>query len=512
MNSSSLQCNICGGSNFVPGHNGRLSSAKTNPICGECGTVERQRIIYKIFSSFPKEWFNNSSLLQTSADKSIDITWFKTHEVVSLSGQGCVNIKPIDRKYQNYDWISSNHILQLFVNDKQALQELLRVLHPSGVLQLCLPSPATIEKTKDWGYPNPTIANHCRIYGRDLFDRFGSILHGYSVYSIAEEDPGTGASDIIYFITRNEEVIKHLKTNKRFTKINLSNSNQAKKLATAGTGSETTCLNFRHKDTMKVFTFWQTPSTLKRIPPYVLLSLARSRKALGDKFCILTNQNITEYVKHLPPKKEWKFSTSSNVLSAELMGIVAKSDYIRMRAVYENGGMWIDADSVILQNFAPILDTFTSKLTWHSEAFFGSLPGNEILRRVSENMLLAHLQKWGNPGGLKDLIPHNHDIITHINWKELLDPGYTPAYNYKGYDVMTRTDLCPTDFLINDKQVLLKLYNSGFMKYEFATQTVDDFLNGESLLCKIFLLLNPDKSWWIEQTNQLNDLLMFKAQ
>lgn len=509
---TTITCNICGGTTFKPGHNGRITSTNRNPECITCGSVERQRIIHRVFSSLPKEWFSYSALLQMPKDKAIDHNLFHRVDTVAFENHDCINIQPLNIPYDTYDWISCNHILQRFIADTQVISELLRILRKGGVLQLCVPSPLIFEKTRDWGHPDSKISGSYRIYGRDMFERLFFLFGDHRVFSTTAEDPVTQTSDIIYLVTENPDVISYLLEHNEFHEIERPQQSQV-----ASTGSsQLPALNVRVRNRAKIgtalraYTYWETPSTSSIIPPYILLGLANMRRALGERFFLLTKSNLSGYLQGSQNNKDWRFSISSNLLTSELMSIVAKSDFLRMRTVYELGGIWMDADSIVLTNFAYMLDNLSHKLTWHSEQFFGALPGHDILRIASENMLKAPMQKWGNPGGIKDIIQRNQHEISHVNWKTLLDPNYKTPYNYKSYDIMVDTKVSASEFLCNTNQILLKMYNSGFMKYDIAKQTVDDFLNGDTLLAKIFLSLDPDKARWSEECSKLEALLAYR--
>lgn len=512
MNTNPNTCNICGGTTFKPGHNGRLTPTGKNPECVTCGSVERQRIIHNVFSSFPQEWFINSALLQIPKDKAINNSLFHRVETVSFDGFDSVNMLPLNLPYKSYDWISCNHLLQRFLSDTLFFQELLRVLRTGGVIQLCVPSPRTFEKTRDWGYPDSKISGSYRIYGMDVFERFIDILDGFRIFSTVSEDPVSETSDILYFVTENKNIISHFIERADFAE--LPNSLKTSREVTDFTSpSKTNVRIFNAKNPSakcRAFTYWETPSTTSRIPPYILLGLANMSRMLGEQFCLLTKSNLSDYVQNLDSWKDWRFSTSSDLLTSELMTIVAKSDFLRMRTVYELGGVWMDADSIVLKDFSSMLNTLTHKLTWHSEQFFGALPGQDILKIASDNMLKAPLQKWGNPGGIKDIIQRNPQAISHLNWKTLLDPNYKIPYNYKSYDIMINTDVGPEDFLCNKEQILLKMYNSGFIKYDIAKQTVEEFLDSGTLLSKIFLSLDSSRSRWIDECNSLTDQLAYR--
>ena len=213
-------CNICGSSIFKPGYNGRLSTTKKNPSCVICGSAERHRIIYGIYTSLPREWLANARLLKFGRDNAISDKWFRECDISGPGNTFDLDLEHIDIPDGQYDWVSCNHFLQKVNDDSQAMAELLRILKPSGVLQLCVPSPSVVETTNDWGFPDPKLGSHYRTYGRDLFDRFAHVLGGRQIFACSAMDTVTGVDDIIYFVTSNSAIVKYFSEHPQCRKIN----------------------------------------------------------------------------------------------------------------------------------------------------------------------------------------------------------------------------------------------------------------------------------------------------
>lgn len=218
LNNKNKKCNICGSEIFKLGWKGRLSSTGNNPTCAFCGSSERHRISHNLYQMLPEEWFTTAKLLMISEDKSVDTKLFSDVEISIFGGKNSIDIQDIEKPSEIYDWIICNHVLEHVENDRQAVGELLRILKSSGVFQFMVPSPLRVEKTNDWGYADPEICNHFRTYGKDLFLRFYSQLKGYKLFSYIGEDSVTNTSDIIYFVTKNEKLIKYFENNFNFIK------------------------------------------------------------------------------------------------------------------------------------------------------------------------------------------------------------------------------------------------------------------------------------------------------
>lgn len=254
---------------------------------------------------------------------------------------------------------------------------------------------------------------------------------------------------------------------------------------------------------MKNFSYWQSPSYISSPPPYILLGLASAKFVLGDNFQLLTSSSVIDIIGENHESKLWKFSGEIDTKKQELMSIVAKSDYIRMAVMEKVGGMWIDADTIFLKDYADFFEKLlpsNNNLAWHSEQFFGAASENQIIKEACSNMLASDVQKWGNPGDLKNLITSRSEIVTNIPYS-LVTPGFVPEYTYNTRDIMLDSNISADEFLLNSKQHILKLYNTPFSGTVYGNMSVSDFLNQDILLTKIFLKINPNKNEWIDMAD-----------
>lgn len=245
---------------------------------------------------------------------------------------------------------------------------------------------------------------------------------------------------------------------------------------------------------MKIYTYWETAPG-REIPPYILLGLASMRRVFGEDFTILT-PSVVQGLGVDPRDKEWGFRYEADERSRTLRAIIAKSDYVRMAAVAQEGGYWLDADTIALRDFrddlAPMLEEHD--FIWHSEQFFGSTPNNEILTTAARNMLNAEWQTWGDPGQVKTLIAEAGSAVPRIPFW-LIDPKSEQPYSYATSGVLLEDH--PVDkFLCNERQAILKLYNTPFAETEYGVMTPEQFLDSDTLLARVFLSVEPDKDWW----------------
>ena len=93
-----------------------------------------------------------------------------------------VDIQAMEFESGSFDFLIANHVLEHVVDDVQAMSEIHRVLKPNGYAILQTPYSRKLSRT----WQDPGIADdrsrleaygqedHVRLFGRDIFDRFGA--------------------------------------------------------------------------------------------------------------------------------------------------------------------------------------------------------------------------------------------------------------------------------------------------------------------------------------------------
>lgn len=203
-------CNICGGTTFGPGPAGRKSLGGALPYCVTCHTLERHRTSRQVFLELFDEDFSRWSVLQFSGDRSNDPSWFAKHETSVYGSRTSIDVMKIPRDNDSYDLVVCNHVLEHVQYDNAAMQELARIIKPSGFVFLTFPDPTHEPVTKEWAKPREDQHYHWRVYGRDVVDRFRRYLPMYGVYSVIGYDPATGVDDNIFFITKSSAATARL--------------------------------------------------------------------------------------------------------------------------------------------------------------------------------------------------------------------------------------------------------------------------------------------------------------
>jgi hypothetical protein len=203
-------CNICGGTDFAAGPNGRMAGSGMAPRCVQCGALERHRILRRVFQGLPLGWLDWRRGLQFSTDHGIDPGWFKHYEVSVFGGTNSLDMQEIARPDGSYDFISLNHVLESVPNDRAAFDELCRVLSPAGIIQVCFGGTESRERTIDLERPMFDWAAH-HLYGRDVRERFGCAEKGLTVLVVEESDPCTGMREIVHLFMKRAEDAQRVK-------------------------------------------------------------------------------------------------------------------------------------------------------------------------------------------------------------------------------------------------------------------------------------------------------------
>jgi hypothetical protein len=257
---------------------------------------------------------------------------------------------------------------------------------------------------------------------------------------------------------------------------------------------------------MLFVSYWETVPG-RTMPPYLALALGWTRHVLGDAFHLLTPRNIATAIGNAHLHKDWRFGGLAFDATSAATAVVAKSDYIRLAYVLEHGGVWLDADTILFAHLSPTVfpEVLDARLHWYSEALFGARAGHELIRLAVRNCLADTSHEWGNPGGIRAAIAKHEDAVVHIP-QHNFDPGYRPVYNFRTCDIMLDRMIPAERFLSNAGLKVLKLYNTYFSRSSMGSMSIDEFLDSDFLLARIFLHLVPDRVFWRACGNEVQEL------
>jgi SAM-dependent methyltransferase len=199
LQAPTASCNICGGDEFVFGSLVREPRTPP-PQCASCKTVERHRIVRGIYEHL-RPVLTRRRAFQFSPDRSVEPEWFAVFESSVYGSTNSVDMTDTGFADGAFDWIISNHVLEHVADDAGALRETLRVAGASGVVHVCVPSPMRQWATQDWGYPDPRIHAHYRVYGADFPLRMCQKIRNLHCIGAIGHDYITGIRDVVYFFS-----------------------------------------------------------------------------------------------------------------------------------------------------------------------------------------------------------------------------------------------------------------------------------------------------------------------
>jgi len=161
------------------------------------------------------------------------------------------------------------------------------------------------------------------------------------------------------------------------------------------------------------------------------------------------------------------------------MSINHKTDYLKAWLISENGGFWIDADMVVMQDLRPLIELVKKHGFCGIPGFFGAKRDNELMKRWLEGIRKV------------DKEPTFSDLIQPL----LQDP------EFKEFGVFTKEMICPIyhtgdefwklfenediEKYSTENNYVFTLYNSQFSD-EFKKMKSDQILGQPWLISKVF--------------------------
>jgi len=197
LRGKSKQCPICktGLKKFLP--YGRRP-ARDQALCPKCLSLERHRLIWLFLERETSFFTSEVKFLHVAPEicfikpfsqlKKLD---YITADLNSPWAKVKMDIHEIPFEDNTFDAIMCNHVLEHVRNDRQAMQELYRVLKPGGwaILQIPFFYPLPDQTIEDDRITSPKERekvfgqrDHVRLYGKDYRDRLSSA--GFQVKSM----------------------------------------------------------------------------------------------------------------------------------------------------------------------------------------------------------------------------------------------------------------------------------------------------------------------------------------
>ena len=207
---SDIACRICGGRLFGPAASGRRARTGALPCCRTCQSYERHRVISLVYASFPADFLASKRVLQFSKDNSLPSSLFKSYECSIFGISNSMDMLNIPREDGAYDLVVSNHVLEHVHDDKLAMEEMLRVVGPTGLVHVTVPDTVYIPLTEDWGYADILRNEHYRHYGADFPHIITTKLPGLGCLTVVAQDAVTEVFDTVYFFSRSANTLNEI--------------------------------------------------------------------------------------------------------------------------------------------------------------------------------------------------------------------------------------------------------------------------------------------------------------
>lgn len=197
-----VECNICGSTEFKPGPGGRLFRDRL-PVCASCGSLERHRVFRTILAPLIGNGAaSDLTALQFSRDPSINAAWFKslTHSI--YGHENSLDIQNLDLPDAAFDIVICNHVIEHVADDAAAFSEVSRIISDWGFAFVSVPNPAERQTTDDWGKPDWNQHGHFRVYGADVVERLPGMIPHVWITMVKASDPVTGREDLGFILSR----------------------------------------------------------------------------------------------------------------------------------------------------------------------------------------------------------------------------------------------------------------------------------------------------------------------
>jgi SAM-dependent methyltransferase len=195
-------CNLCDGEAFGPGPHGRLSSTGLKPHCERCGSLERHRVASRALQALPRNFLDWRRALLVNPQRKDDPMPFRHCDIAQATAPGALLRDLAAREDGLYDFIVLLHVLEHQDDDRAVFEQLVRLLSPRGVMQVCFVDPHLRPWTSIATGPAGSLR---RWYGRDVSSHFRCPTLQVHVKVDDVTDPGTGVVMPVHFFYGHPE-------------------------------------------------------------------------------------------------------------------------------------------------------------------------------------------------------------------------------------------------------------------------------------------------------------------
>ena len=191
-------CPICGwkGRQFLPG--GARDKLRYDALCPQCSSLERQRLAFLVAKECAD--LDYSRTLHVAPERLL-ADWLKDRsgEYVSIDieSRAMLQMDITDLQFEDGKWtlVWASHVMEHIEDDGKAISEIHRVLAPGGAAFVQVPMWKTLtfedpeKRDPDSRRKLYHQADHVRLYGMDIVDRFESAGFSSTIYRAQDFGP-----------------------------------------------------------------------------------------------------------------------------------------------------------------------------------------------------------------------------------------------------------------------------------------------------------------------------------
>lgn len=185
-----------------------------NSSCPQCESQHRHRLLYLWLSTNFDLTSKSGIAVVFAKEKALAPLWEQAKHLNSIfvdiePSRGTdllADLRNLPFESDSIDLIWCHHVLEHIEDDRAAIREIYRVLRPSsGAAILSVPMKPCGE-TEEYGFPDPNISHHWRIYGEDFAERLeaGGLTVQRIDFGLSPEDSRRYAisEEPVYLCTR----------------------------------------------------------------------------------------------------------------------------------------------------------------------------------------------------------------------------------------------------------------------------------------------------------------------
>jgi len=238
----------------------------------------------------------------------------------------------------------------------------------------------------------------------------------------------------------------------------------------------------------RIWTYWHD---LNDIPQYILLCIDIMKKISNVPVVVITDNDLLSFLPTI--RKEFYLIKNKKHLDDNYNHIPHRVDYIRNQLLYHYGGMWLDADTLVMPNFNDIFNVLKraedfagriNEVDMIGINFMASIPKGIVISEYihQQDMILDRTTEIesGSSFASRLLTPI---VLNHSETSCLFIDQVSPIM-FKNFHLFFEPGE-PVSEYIKDDTYCCMLYNRVFPD-EFKKMRREEILNSDFLISKLF--------------------------